>query len=118
GIAPASSLLRTNKSRAGPAFSPGNTGFQFEYGATDSSIFNLRGPTRRSYSAAIVTRQLSTASARSSVFSVTCTSFSASPNVVVETSGPTAGPVPYAGGAPAGASVGCCCAPSTTAPDN
>src|ERR1700678_1932261 len=46
--------------------------------------------------------------ARSAVFKSNCTNFSASANVASETSGPTAGPVPNADGAPGGRSPGCC----------
>src|ERR1041384_1507252 len=52
----------------------------------------------------MVRRQLSAATLRSFAVSSNCTSFSASANVVVETSGPTWGAVPNAGGAPG---VGC-----------
>src|SRR5262249_91476 len=54
----------------------------------------------------MVTRQLSAAIFISGGFSSVITSFSASTNVVGETSGPTAGAVPKAGGAPAGGSPG------------
>src|SRR5215471_6487150 len=54
----------------------------------------------------MVTRQLSAAILISGGFSSVITSFSASTNVVGETSGPTAGAVPNAGGAPAGGSPG------------
>src|SRR5215813_11840052 len=54
----------------------------------------------------MVTRQLSAAILISGGFSSLITSFSASMNVVDETSGPTGGAVPKAGGAPAGGSPG------------
>ena len=55
----------------------------------------------------MVLRQLPAATARSAVPSFqTAASFSASANVVVDTSGPTAGPAPKAGGAPGGRSAG------------
>src|SRR5579863_7527855 len=49
-------------------------------------------------------RQLLAVSARSDGRSSNCTSFSASAKVAGETSGPTGGAVPKAGGAPAGSS--------------
>src|SRR5512140_1532907 len=52
------------------------------------------------------TRQLAAACARSAVVYRTCTSFSASAIVVGVISGPTAGPVPKAGGVPGGADGG------------
>jgi len=48
GSGPGSGLLQMNWSRCGPAFSPGNTGSQREYGDTAASIFTCRGPVRRS----------------------------------------------------------------------
>ena len=75
-------------------------------GATVVSIASFRGPVRRSYTAAIVLRQLPAATARSVAFISNCTNFSASAKVVVDTSGPTAGPAPNAGGAPGGTSAG------------
>src|SRR5215831_6986962 len=68
----------------------------------------LRGPVRRSYTAAKVLRQLSAARVLSPAVNSNCTSFSASAKVLVETSGPNAGPAPKAGGAPAGGAVGSC----------
>jgi hypothetical protein len=53
-------------------------------------------------------RQLPAASARSDWRKFTCTSFSASAKVDGETSGPTGGAVPKAGGVPAGSSPGSC----------
>ena len=50
-------------------------------------------------------RQLPTAIVRSASVIVTCASFSASANVVADTSGPTAGAVLNAGGAPGVACV-------------
>src|SRR5439155_5158287 len=88
----------------GPAVCPGRIGSQRDQGATEASIVTLRGPVRRSYSAAILLRQLFAATARSLSLNSICTNFSASANVAGATSGPTAGPVPNAGGAP-----GCCC---------
>src|SRR5712664_642682 len=54
------------------------------------------------------TRQESAARARSAVVNCACTSFSASAKVADDTSRPTAGPVPKAGGAPGGSCVGSC----------
>src|SRR6267142_4296661 len=54
----------------------------------------------------MVLRQLPAAAARSVSVHSTCTSFAASANVVDDTSGPTTGPVPKAGGAPGGRSAG------------
>ena len=53
-------------------------------------------------------RQLPAASARSASVNSTCTSFSASAKVAGDTSGPTGGAVPNAGGAPGGRSLGFC----------
>src|SRR6202521_3249038 len=53
-------------------------------------------------------RQLPAAADRSAPPNSTCTSFSASPKVEGETSGPAAGAVPNAGGAPGGGSAGFC----------
>src|SRR5580704_10893799 len=50
-------------------------------------------------------RQVLAARSRSGLLIVNCTSFSASANVVVETSGPAGGDVPNAGGAPGGGSA-------------
>jgi hypothetical protein len=65
-----------------------------------SGIGNSLGPVRRSYSAAIDCRQFPAASARSGCDRGNCISFSASANVCAITSGPVAGAVPKAGGAP------------------
>ena len=64
-----------------------------------------------------VLRQLRAATSRSLSVSSICTSFSASVNVVVETSGPTCGPVPNAGGVPGAGSVVCAAAPTAAAPN-
>src|SRR3979411_3556753 len=53
-------------------------------------------------------RQLPAAVARSLALNSICTSFSASAKVDGDTSGPTAGAVPKAGGAPGGKSAGFC----------
>src|ERR1700676_4337533 len=50
----------------------------------------------------MLARQLRAACSRSAPVRLICTSFSASLKVVGETSGPTGGEVPNAGGAPAG----------------
>src|ERR1035437_3056038 len=55
---------------------------------------------------AICLRQLPAAICRAAGLRVTWTSFSASANVSGETSGPTGGAVPKAGGAPGGGEVG------------
>ena len=94
-------MLRTNRSRAGPAVTPGSSGFQRVAGASVGSSATLRGPVRRSSSGAIDVRQLAAAILRCASVIVTCTSFSASANVAGVTSGPTAGAVPNVGGAPA-----------------
>ena len=80
-------------------------GFHTVAGTSPYSISTFRGPVLRSYTAAIDCRQFPAASARCSGDIVTCTSFSASTNVAVETSGPTGGAVPNAGGAPGVAGV-------------
>src|ERR1017187_1543762 len=54
----------------------------------------------------MVVRQLPAATARSVPLSSTCMSFSASAKVEGDTSGPTAGAVPNAGGAPGGSWAG------------
>src|ERR1700690_271982 len=63
-------------------------------------------------------RQLPAAKASSLALNSTCMSFSASAKVVGDTSGPTAGAVPKAGGAPGGSSEGCWLCPydATAAP--
>src|ERR1700693_170332 len=63
----------------------------------------------------MVLRQLPAATERSAAVISNCTNFSASANVVVDTSGPTAGPVPNAGGAPGGKSEWLCPCPCNTA---
>src|SRR5262245_40665790 len=55
----------------------------------------------------MVWRQLDAAMVRSGAVSSTWTSFSASAKVVAETCGPAPGPVPKAGGMPAGGPNGC-----------
>ena len=74
-------------------------------GQASPSSSTLRGPVRRSYSAAMFGGQLAAATAISLSVIVICTSFSASLTVAGEISGPTSGPVPNAGGAPG---VVCC----------
>src|ERR1700676_26515 len=64
----------------------------------------------------MVLRQLPAATSRSSAAISNCTNFSASANVVADTSGPTAGPVPNAGGAPGGRSAEFCPAEVCPAP--
>ena len=91
-----------NRSPCSEAFTPGIIGFQVVAGASVSTKSIFLGPVRRSYTDARVLRQLAAAMARSGSVSGNCTSFSASPNVPSETSGPKAGPVPNAGGAPGG----------------
>jgi hypothetical protein len=59
-----------------------------------------RGPVRRSRYPAIDVRQLSVACFRSAAVIVTCVSFSASAKVAAVMSGPAAGSVPNADGAP------------------
>src|ERR1022692_2744954 len=120
GSCPGSFLVRINRSRAGPRLWPGKTGSHCELGARDGSNPTLRGPVRRSYSGAMVVRQLPAATARSVPVSSTCMSFSASAKVEGDTSGPTAGAVPNAGGAPGGSSAGFCALPgrAAAAPSN
>src|SRR5581483_10573447 len=100
GSGPGSVLLRTKRSRVGPAGVGPRFGFHCVAGATVGSSAILRGPVRRSSSAAIDVRQLDAAMRRSASAICTCTSFSASPNVTGDTSGPTGGAVLNAGGAP------------------
>jgi hypothetical protein len=102
GSGPGSLLLRRNRLRAGPAVWPGSVASQCDQGASSVSSATLRGPTRLSYRGAIPLRQLATACLRSASLNSTCTSFSASANVRGDTSGPTAGAVAKAGGAPGG----------------
>src|SRR5512139_523479 len=101
GRGPESAWLRTKRFRAGPAEAPGRTGFHVEAGASDESRGTFLGPVRRSIVPAIAWRQLRAASARSFGERETRTSFAASAKVSAVTSGPTAGPVPKAGGVPA-----------------
>src|SRR6516165_1684118 len=77
-----------------------------ENGASVDSSPTLFGPMRSSYSPAILPRQLEAAWARSVGVMENCTNLSASANVAGKTSGPTAGLVPKAGGAPAGGCEG------------
>jgi hypothetical protein len=67
-----------------------------------SSSRSFLGPVRRSYSGAIVTRQLAAACFSSGSLNSTRASFSASANVDAETSGPAAGAVANAEGVPGG----------------
>ena len=92
--------VRVKRSRPGPAFSMSDAGSQRVAGAIVEGGENLRGPTRRSYSAAIEFRQLPAATSRSASLRGNWTSFSASAKVEIETAGPTSGAVPKAGGAP------------------
>src|SRR5258706_8314252 len=103
-------LLRMKRSRAGPAWMPGSSGFQTVAGETLPASATLRGPVRRSSIAAIEVRQLFAAISRSAALIVTCASFSASTKVLMETSGPTAGRAPKVGGAPGVAGGGVCAA--------
>src|SRR6516162_8929808 len=115
GNGPGSLSLRT--------FSPGSTLTVREKGAAVGPNSTLRGPVLRSYSCDMLPRQLLAACAHSASLNWTCTSFSASANVVGVGTGPVPGPVPNAGGAPAGCcsdgscrrSQGVSCAISTSA---
>src|SRR5581483_11906953 len=107
GNCPGSSLLRVNWLCLGRICSPERAGFHRLAGERVGSSDILRGPLRRSYNAAILLRQLFAATLRSCSVRLICTSFSASENVVDETSGPPCGPVPNAGGVPGGGSVVC-----------
>ena len=95
-------LLRTNRSPRPIGEIPAIIGSQRVAGATVDSRASFRGPTRRSYTDASVRRQVAAAIVLSSSRSGNCTSFSASANVVTDTSGPNAGPAPNAVGAPGG----------------
>jgi len=79
---------------------PPMDGFHKVAGAIASSIATFRGPVRRSRYPAIDVRQLSVACFRSAAVIVTCVSFSASAKVAAVMSGPAAGSVPNADGAP------------------
>ena len=100
GSGPGSPALRANRSRAGPGVWPGRMGFQTVAGASSGSRAIFRGPVRRSSTPAIEVRQLFAAIVRCASVNCTCTSFSASANVAGDTSGPAAGAVLNAGGAP------------------
>jgi hypothetical protein len=92
-----------NESPPRPVFTiPGRLGFHCVAGASVASSAIFRGPVRRSSSGAICIRQLLAAVARSAGVICNHTSFSASAKVAADTSGPTAGAVPKAGGAPGG----------------
>src|SRR5262245_43412605 len=67
-----------------------------------SSMATFLGPARLSYTGASDLRQFPAACSRSLAVIWTFASFSTSANVAGETSGPKAGAVPNAGGAPAG----------------
>ena len=105
GSGPGSALPATKRFCDGPGLAPGISGSHNVAGASESSSLALCGPTRISYNGAIAMRQLPEHWASSSCVYCTCTSFSAWAKVSGETSGPTAGAVPKAGGAPGG----CCC---------
>src|SRR5439155_25056364 len=80
--------------------SPATSGVQRVAGDSVGSSAIVRGPVRRSNSAASEVRQLFAAISRCAGVIVTCISFSASANVAGVTSGPTGGAVLNAGGAP------------------
>jgi hypothetical protein len=65
GSGPASIVLRTNRSRAGPASGGLRMGFQRVAGASADSSVIFRGPVRRSSRGAIDCRQLAAAIWRS-----------------------------------------------------
>src|ERR1700722_19786091 len=90
--------VRMKRSCSGPPGWASDAGCHRVAGGTLGK--NLRGPTRRSYKGAIELRQLPAAVSRSVGLSSKCTSFSAPTKVDVETTGPTSGAVPKAGGAP------------------
>src|SRR5579884_2565844 len=106
GSAATGPSLRTKRSCAGPFESPGNTGSQRDAGAISGAGAYFRVPVRRSYSGAMVLRQLAAAISRCAGVSSNWTSFSASTKVAVVTCGPAPGAVPKAGGAPGGRSCG------------
>ena len=83
-------------------FWPGSTGSQRECGRERSFQREFARSGAPLVEAAIVLRQLPAATARSAAVISNCTSFSASAKVVADTSGPTGGPAPKAGGAPGG----------------
>src|SRR5262249_17520092 len=105
GSGPGSMLLRAKRSFAGIVLPAIVHGSQCSAGETLSAGRILRGPTRRPRGGAIAVRQLPTIIDFAASELVTCTSFSASVNVAVDTSGPTAAPVLNAGGAPGVAGV-------------
>src|SRR5215471_6899639 len=108
GNGPGAALMRTKRLRDGPALTPGRSGFHSLAGESVDSRATFRGPVRRPYTAAIFSRQLEAASSRASRVNSICTSFSASAKVAGETSGPSFGPVPNAGGIPGGGSFAVC----------
>src|SRR6266508_1652084 len=93
--------LRTKRSAAGPAGTPGIIGSHRVAGASEGSRATFLGPVRRSIVEASDFRQLPAACARSAGVISDRTSLSASANVAALTSGPTGGAVPNAGGVPA-----------------
>ena len=123
GSGVAATLDGTKRSRAGPTCARPSAGNQVVAGASPSSSATLRGPVRRSSSAAIEVGQLATAISRCASVMLTCASFSASAKVAVVSFGPAGGAVLNAPGEPGGGVVeaGFCpvCAnalPATTAP--
>src|SRR6478672_11979737 len=105
GSATASAVARTKRSAFGVG-SPATSGVQCVAGESVGSSVIVRGPVRRSNSAASDVRQLFAIMSRCAGVIVTCISFSASANVAGVTAGPTGGAVLNAGGAPAVAGVG------------
>src|SRR3954469_20354070 len=86
-------LERVKRSAFGVG-SPATSGVHRGAGASVGSSSTLRGPVRRSSSAAIDVRQLCAAIARCAGVIVTCTSFSASANVAGVTPSPPSAPPP------------------------
>jgi hypothetical protein len=105
GSGASAAVERTKCSLVATAGSFEVSGCQTVAGARVSSSASLRGPVRRSNSAASDVRQLFAAISRCAGVIVTCISFSASAKVAGEISGPTGGAVLNAGGAPGVAGV-------------
>ena len=102
GSGVAATLDGTKRSCAGPTCARPIAGNQVVAGASPSSNATLRGPVRRSSSAAMEVGQLATAISRCASVMLTCASFSASTKVAVLSFGPTGGAVSKAPGEPGG----------------
>lgn len=96
GSGGASAGVKTKREVAGSACVLAVRGSQREAGRSSGGSGTLRGPTRRSTTGAMISRQSLAARARSAGRMATCMSASAASNVAAVTFGPRPGPVPQA----------------------